>query len=177
MRATRPITASMTLLAAGCALGTASPPEVQVESVELRGIGLLDQAFAVVLCVTNPNLSELAFQRVTVALDVAGLPLAAGASDLPVLLPPLESTAVPFTIATTVQNIGPQLLAIARDGELDYRLHGTVTLAGALRITLPFSRSGQLGPVDAEQALLTYADGSLTAARCPPSPKPDMRRL
>ena len=177
MRATRPKAASMALLAAGCALATASTPEVQVESLELREVGLLDQVLAVMLCVTNPNRSELAFQRVTMALDVAGLPFAAGASDLPVLLAPLESTAVPFTIATTIQNIGPQLLAVARDGALDYRLHGTVTLTGALRVTLPYSRSGQLGPVDAKQLLLADADGSPPATRCTPSSKPDMRRL
>ena len=34
--------ALLTLLAAGCALATATPPEIEVAGVELRGLGLFD---------------------------------------------------------------------------------------------------------------------------------------
>ena len=130
-----------------CALATATPPTVQVLDIHLVDIGLTEQQLAMTLCVTNPNTSELAFRRVTVALDVAGAPLANGASDLPVRLPPLSSTPVPFTVVTTVQNLGAQLLGLARNGSLDYWVHGTVSLQGALGLTLPFSKSGHLDPL------------------------------
>jgi LEA14-like dessication related protein len=132
---------------AGCALATATPPSVDVLDVRLTGVGLTEQQLAVTLCVTNPNSSELAFRRVSADLDVSGSPLAAGSSDLAVSLPPLSSTVVPFTVVTTVQNLGPQLLGVFRAGGVDYRVHGTVTLQGSFGLTLPYSRSGHLDPL------------------------------
>ena len=47
---------SLLALANGrCTLLTASPPQVQVQSVQLQGLSLLDQSLAVTLCVTNTN--------------------------------------------------------------------------------------------------------------------------
>lgn len=139
--------ALLALTVTGCALATATPPSVDVMDVHLVGLGLTEQQLAVTLCVTNPNKIALDFRRVTADLDVSGAPLAAGQSDLAVQLPPLSSTPVPFTVVTTVQNLGPQLLGILNTGSVDYRVHGTVTLTGALGITLPYSRSGRLDPV------------------------------
>ena len=112
--------------------------------VRLTAIGLTEQQLAVTLCVTNPNQSELSFSQIATALDVAGSPLANGLSDVPVHLPPLASAAVPFTVVTTVRNLGPQLGAIFRSGQVDYRLHGSVSLQGGLALTIPYSRSGRL---------------------------------
>ena len=142
-------------LTAGCALATAAPPEVEVAAVELRGLGLLDQALGVTLCVSNPNNAELSFRRVTVALEVAGEPLAESTSEVPVRLPPRSSVLVPFTVATTVRNIGPQLLDIVSTGGVDYRVRGRVQLGGALPITLPFSRGGRLDLLAAGAQLLS----------------------
>ncbi len=115
--------------------------------VQLTAIGLTEQQLAVTLCVTNPNASDLAFRRVSADIDVSGAPLAAGVSDLAVRLPPNASTVVPFTVVTTVRNLGPQLLGVLRTGSVDYRIHGTVTLAGSFALTLPYSRSGRLDPL------------------------------
>jgi len=63
---------------------------------------------------------------------------------------------VPFTVVSTVRNIGPQLLGVLRTGAVDYRLHGTITLE-TLGITVPFSRSGRLGLFTGGQQLLADA--------------------
>lgn len=139
--------AVLALSITGCALASATPPQVDVMGVHLVGLGLTEQQLAVTLCVTNPNRISLDFKLVTADLDVSGAPLATGQSDLAVQLPPLSSTPVPFTVVTTVQNLGPQLLGILNTGRVEYRVHGTVTLTGALGITLPYSRSGKLDPV------------------------------
>jgi len=133
--------------------------------VRLAGIGLTEQQLAVTLCVTNPNADVLAFRRVTADLDVSGAPLAAGASDLAVRLPPLSSTIVPFTVVTTVGNIGPQLLGIIRSGTVNYRVHGIVALQGTLGITLPYSRSGRLDPL-AGALNLASAVSDVTPSPC-----------
>ena len=136
-------------------------------AVQLVGIGLTEQQLAVTLCVTNPNANEMAFQRVTAALDVSGAPLADGSSDAAVRLTPSASTVVPFTVVTTVRNVGPQLLGIIRGGSLDYRVHGAVFLQGAFGLALPYSRSGRLDPL-ADGLSLASAASDPTPSRCAP---------
>ncbi len=160
--------AALVLGTAGCALINDTPPSVAVMDVRLLGIGLTGQELAVTLCVTNPNPDEIAFRRVTADLDVAGSALATGASDLSVRLPPRSSTIVPFTVVTTVQNLGAQLLDILQTGSVDYRVHGTVGLEGALDITLPYSRSGRLDPVAGGLSLASAASDT-TPSRCAPA--------
>ena len=143
-------------LCAGCALATATPPQVEVAAVELRGASLFEQALGVTLCVSNPNASELAFRRIGIALDASGRPLLEGVSDTAVRLPPGASVLVPFTVVSTIRNIGPQLLGVVRTGSLDYRLRGSITL-DTLGITVPFSRSGRLDLAEAGPELLADA--------------------
>jgi LEA14-like dessication related protein len=149
---------------AGCTLITSTPPTVGVLDVQLTGLGVTEQRVSTTLCLTNPNQNALSFKRVTLALDVSGEPFAAGAADLPVFLPPQSSTAVPFTVVTTVQNLGSQLLGVLRTGGVDYRVHGTVTLQGGLGLVLPFSRSGRIDPLTGSIAL---ADAALDPATSP----------
>lgn len=154
------------LLCTGCALAMATPPQVEVASVRLRDIGLLDQTLDVTLCVTNPNASELAFRRIRVAVEAAGSPLAEGTSGAPVRLPPQSSVLVPFTVVSTVRNLGPQLLGVLGIGTVEYRVHGSITL-DTLGLAVPFSRSGRLGLLTAGRELLadTIAPAGL---RCMP---------
>ena len=163
----------LALLATGCelaTLATATPPQVEVQRVRLRGVGLLDQSLDVALCVSNPNDAELDFRRVTARVDVAGTPLGESASETQVRLSPHASTLVPFAVAVTERNLGPQLLGVLRTGGVDYRLHGSVQLTGTLAITLPFSRSGRLDLLTAGQDLLADAAApSGTRCTAPPS--------
>ncbi len=148
--------ALITVLCTSCALVTATPPQVEVASVQVRGAGLLDQALAVTLCVTNPNTSQLSFRRIVVDVDAEGSPLAEGVSDTPVRLPPGSSVLVPFTVVSTVRNLGPQLLRAISTGTVDYRLHGSITL-DTLGITVLFSRSGRLDLLSAGLGMLADA--------------------
>ena len=133
--------------------------------VELRSLGVLDQAFGVTLCVSNPNATELSFRRIAVTLEVAGAPLAESESEAPVRLPPHSSVLVPFAATTTVRSLGPQLWDVLRSGGVEYRLRGSVQLDGALGISLPFSRAGRL-----DVAAGSGHDGLLV-------PLPRLRRL
>ncbi len=135
---------TLALVLSGCALASAVPPTVAVTDVRLTGLGLTQQQLALTLCVSNPNTTALNFRRVTAGVDVAGASLAAGGSDLAVLLPPHASTIVPFTVVTTTEDLGAQLLRVLRSGAIDYRVHGTVVLQGLLGLPLPYSRSGRL---------------------------------
>ena len=153
----------------GCALALGTPPSVEVASVQLRGLGLLDQSLDVGLCAYNPNDSTIAFRRINVGIDVAGAPLAEGVSELAVELPPHRAVLVPFAVSTTIRNLAQQIGAVLDAGTVRYRLHGTVQLAGSPGLAVPFSRSGQFDPVTAGQSLLAdpAASDGVTAATCP----------
>lgn len=149
------MTVALALLAAGCALAMATPPEVEVADVELRDLGVPDQALGVTLCVSNPNATELSFRRIAVALEVAGAPLAESESEAPVRLPPHSSVLVPFAVTTTVRSLGPQLWDVLRSRGVEYRLRGSVQLDGALGVSLPFSRGGRFDLLAAGARLLS----------------------
>ncbi len=153
------------LLCIGCALATPPPPQqAEVAAVRLRGLGLLDQTLGVTLCVTNPNNSELPFRRIQVAVDAAGSPLAEGASEPPVRLPPRSSILMPFTVVSTMRNLVPQLFGVLSSGAVDYRLHGSITLE-THGVTVPFSRRGRFGLLAAGQEFLADAV-TLVGLRC-----------
>lgn len=158
---------------AGCALASAAPPSVDVLSVQLTGMDLVQQQLAVTLCVTNPNPDTLAFRAVTADFDLSGLPLASGRSDLSVRLPPHASAVVPFTVVTTVRNLGSQLLGLIQAGRIEYRVHGTVTLQGALGLTLPYSRSGQIDPLAGGLSLIAAAADPVSSSCGSVSPPSD----
>ncbi len=154
--AVRRMAPTLVTLAAGCTLLTAAPPQVEIRDVSLREVGLLDEVLAVDLCVSNPNPDALDFRRARVALDVEQAPFAEGESEAAVRLPARSSTLVPFQVAVTNRNLGPQLLGVLRGGGVDYRLHGTVTLTGALALDVPFSRGGRLDLLSAGRGALTF---------------------
>ncbi len=68
-------------------------------------------------------------------------------------------------VSRTYPNLGQQLLDVVRTGGLDYRLHGTVSLTGALALTLPFNRTGRLDLLTTGQELLADA-AAPTGTRC-----------
>ncbi len=166
--ATVALLAGFLFFGTGCALLGAARPQIEVASVELRGIGLLDQNLRLGLCAYNPNDQAFAFRRIDVALDVADTPLAEGVIDSAVLLPPHQSVLVPFDVATTTRNLPSQLLGTLLAGAVEYRLHGSVQLAGSLGISLPFSREGRLTLLNAAPALVVAAGQTLLADRAAP---------
>jgi len=155
------------LLGTGCAVLTATPPQVEVQQVAVRGIGLLDQVLAVGLCMTNFNDTELGFRQVMITIDVSGTPVAEGFSETPVRLPPRASILVPFEVVTSTRNLASQLLGIANAGAVDYRLHGSVQLLGKLAVNLPFSHSGRLELLAIGLALVDIA-AAPSGTRCTP---------
>ena len=82
---------------------------------------------------------------------------------------PMLASGLAFLALSGCALLGPQLLGILRSGTLEYRVHGTVQLEGALAITLPFSRSGRLDPLTAGSLLLADA-GAPAGTRCGRAP-------
>ena len=155
---------------AGCALVTQNPPQVDVASVALTGIGLFNQSFLAELCVTNPNRTPIAFERATFRLAVADAPLAEGVTESAVAIPALASVLVPLAAQTTTRNLPGQLMSTLETGTIAYRLTGVVQLT-SLPFGVPFSRAGQFSLLQAGEQ---YADTTAVPAgtRCQSSPPP-----
>ena len=136
--------------------------------MRLTSLGLLEQNVLLTLCATNPNRTELDFQRVRFVLDVSGSALARGTSEAPVRLPPLASTLVPIAITTTDRNLGEQILSTFQTGQIAYTLDGVVTLSD-VPVPIPFSRAGTLSLLGAGLQLAA-ADQSPTTTPCRPPP-------
>ena len=154
----------MAIALAGCSLVTQSPPQVDVASVALTEVGLFNQSFLVTLCVTNPNSTPMAFEKVTFRIAMADAPFAAGVTESAVAIPALASVLVPIAAETTIRNLPGQLLSTLETGSFVYRLSGVVHLA-SLPFGVPFSRAGQLSLLQAGEA---YADAAASpaATRC-----------
>ena len=120
------------------------------------------------MCATNPNRTELDFQRVQFALNVSGSAFARGTSEAPIRLPPLASTLVPIAIMTTDRNLGGQILSALQTGSIAYALDGNVTLSD-VPVPIPFSRAGTLSLLGAGLQL-AVADQSPTDTPCGPQP-------
>ena len=164
-RGRRAVSTVLVLGLGGCTGVPTQPPGIEVVQVELGVEAFLDGPLAVLLCVTNPGDAELAFRRVSVGLDVAGAPLAAAETVSGVRVPARGSALVPVAAVVTAGNLGPQVLGIVRAGGIEYRVRGSVTLAGVVPLTVPFARSGRLGPAAVGSGL---ADAALAGGggRC-----------
>ena len=155
---------SLMLLVLSCSAADIVSPSVTVDAVQLVAVGLAAERFEVTLCVGNPNRSALSFRRVTTELDVGGERLATGSSELPVLLPPLSSTTVPFAVDLTPENLAAQITDIARTGAIAYRIHGAVYLDGLFGLPVPYGRTGRLDVLSAGIGLVTSnADAEASA--------------
>ena len=158
---------------AGCTLVTQNPPQIDVASVALTGIGLFNQSFLVELCVTNPNRTPIAFERATFRLAVADAPLAEGVTESAVAIPALASVPVALAAQTTLRNLPGQLMSTLETATVAYRLSGVVQLA-SLPFGVPFSHAGQLSLLRAgeEYADTTAVPGETPCQSLPPLAEP-----
>ena len=154
------------LAAQGCA--AVRPPEVDVLQAQLSVAGLLDQQLQVQLCVSNPNDRQLAFSKVTANVAIGGGRLASAVNETPVVLPPLASVALPFSVATTTRNLGDQLGSLLGTGELRYTVSGVVVLRGFSLVAIPYSVSGTVTPQMLAGRLIGMAGRPDTPGPCGP---------
>lgn len=150
---------------AGCSTGVL-PPTVDVLQGQLVSAGLLDQQLQVVLCVTNPNMREIALKRVTFGFSLAGDTLATGASEAPLDLPPGGAVPVPFVVNTSTRDLGAPLASIFQQGALDYVVSGRVVLRDFALVGIPYSVRGRITASKAAGQLFSLATAAPTTSAC-----------
>lgn len=145
----RMIVALAALLLPACA-GLPTGPEAPTVTVSDIGIGsgsgLLEQQFNLKLRIQNPNNDELRIDGVAFSLDINDKPFASGVGNQSLTVPRFASGFMPVeaysSLGGLLRQIGGFLQGEQRTAR--YRIKGTLSLAGGLRV--PFERSGDIDP-------------------------------
>jgi len=133
--------------------GNADSPIVRVVGIEPLPQEGLEARFALKLRVQNPNESDLAYDGLSIKLDIAGRGLASGVSNDNGYIPRFSETVLTIPVSISAFSIFRQVLALA-DGAnreknalnepLAYKLTGKLGAPqGSFRATR-FSDSGEL---------------------------------
>ncbi len=134
------------VLLAGCA-GLPSGTEAPAVTLSDIGVGgastLFEQQFNLKLRIQNPNNEELKIDGLAFSLDVDDKPFASGVSSQAVTVPRFASGFMAVDAYSSLGGVVRQISGFLQ-GErraTRYRIKGTLSLAGGLRV--PFERSGE----------------------------------
>jgi LEA14-like dessication related protein len=116
------------------------PPEVALLSLVPTEVSLTEQTLAVRLRVRNPNNAAMAVDGMRFAIEINGHGFARGTSDQTVSVPRLGQADVAGTAHVSTTDLMRQMLGAPEAKGLEYRLSGTVFLAGGGRTS--FDRTG-----------------------------------
>jgi LEA14-like dessication related protein len=123
-------------------------PTIVVRAVKLKSVGLTGGSIEVALAIANPNPYPLPIQRATYSFALAdSTEVGRGESTAAVTLPARDSTVVTLPVDVSWQGLRAAARDAARDGAVDYRFTGTVTLDTPLgNPNVPFESVGRFIP-------------------------------
>lgn len=125
------------MLLLGLALSScasADRPSVTLASVTLAGLSLFEQRFVTTLRVQNPSNVDLAFQGVSVEIELNGRTFARGVSPTPVVVRAYGQDLLRVETISTTPDIVRQFRDLAALGglKIHYRLKGQLQPQGRL---------------------------------------------
>lgn len=135
----------------GCAvmeeLAAVAKPQVSVQAVQLRQLGLSGGSVDIRLAVSNPNHFRLEGTQVTYQLSIDSVPFGRGTTTRQFLVNAGDSTIVTLPLDFTWSGVGNAGRAVMNTGTLPYRVTGNVRVSSALgALTVPYDHSGRLSP-------------------------------
>ena len=123
------VTASALTACSGIAERAFTRPVLAVRSVKLRSVGLTGGSIEATLTITNPNPYPLPVQRATYLFALAdSTEVGRGVTATAFTIPGRDSTVVLLPVDISWQGLRAVARDAARDGTVDYRLSGVVTL-------------------------------------------------
>ncbi len=146
------VLALATLLAASACSGIAerafTRPTIAVRGVKLKSVGLTGGSIEVALFIANPNPYPLPVHRATYLFALKdSTEIGRGESAAAFTLPAHDSTVVDLPVDVSWQGLRAAARDASRDGTVDYRLTGTVTLDTPLGDpNVPFESAGRFTP-------------------------------
>ncbi|WP_373974972.1 LEA type 2 family protein [Chitinibacter sp. SCUT-21] len=148
----------MLLVLAGCSSIPANfeKPQVNLASISIAKLGLLEQQFVLNLRVTNPNDFDIPINGLNVNVDLNNREFAQGVSNEKVTLPRLGEKIVKLNVTTNLGNVFKQLGALqSSDLKLAYKIRGKV-YAPLIPGGLPFERTGELNGLGEAKGVQKY---------------------
>ena len=123
-------------------------PTIAVRGVKLKSVGLTGGSIEVALSIVNPNPYPLPVQRAVYAFALAdSTPVGSGTSAAAFTLPARDSALVSLPIDLSWQGLRAAARDASRDGTVDYRFSGSVTLDTPLgNPNVPFETVGRFTP-------------------------------
>lgn len=125
-----------------------SRPTIAVRGVKVRSVGITGGSIEVALHISNPNPYPLPVQRATYTFALAdSTEIGRGESAAAFTLPAHDSTVVQLPLDVSWQGLRAAGRDAARDGTVDYRLTGSVTIDTPVGTpSVPFESTGRFTP-------------------------------
>jgi len=123
-------------------------PVLTVRAVKLRSIGLTGGSIEATLTITNPNPYPMPVQRATYLFALAdSTEVGRGVTAVAFTVPARDSAVVQLPVDVSWQGLRAAARDAARDGTVDYRLSGIVTLDTPLgNPNVSFESAGRFTP-------------------------------
>lgn len=123
-------------------------PTIAVRGVRVQSIGLTGGSIQVSLAIANPNPYPLPVQRATYLFALAdSTEIGRGESAVAFTLPAHDSTVVELPLDVSWHGLRAAARDAARDGTVDYRFTGSVTLDTPIgHPNVPFESVGRFTP-------------------------------
>ncbi len=140
---------SLMLLSACAGLPTRTEaPRVSLVNLQLLGAELLEQRYGMTLRVQNPNDFPLRIRGVDFHLEVNGEHFADGVGNQALDIPAFGEARMELQVSSNLWRLLQQIrdMGEGRRQELSYRVHGRISLSGALG-RIPFENKGSI-PLD-----------------------------
>lgn len=135
----------LALLSACQTLSGLKAPEVNLSSIQLKGVSVFEQQWRVVLRARNPNDRDLTLKSLDYELYLNGHKLARGLTGKAVTLPAMGDALVPTEVTTSLlENLGQLQDMQGQPGApVHYEIKGTAEVAGVM-FPLHFDHQGQV---------------------------------
>ena len=123
-------------------------PTIAVRGVRVKSVGLTGGSIQVSLAIANPNPYPLPTERATYIFAlVDSTEIGRGESAAAFTLPARDSTVVELPLDVSWQGLRAAARDAARDGTVDYRFTGSVTLETPVgNPNVPFESAGRFTP-------------------------------
>lgn len=121
-------------------------PRVNLVSLQVIEIQLLEQRFDLTLRIQNPNREALTIDGISFAVELNGKEFAHGVDNQRVTIPAFGEVLTEVEVVSTLFGLVDQLRNLdPESGEpVSYRIHGNISLSGH-PLSIPFQQKGRIG--------------------------------